>query len=344
MPDPSSLPASPARVHAYAGPWSLWGLGVGAVIVGEFGGWNHGLEAGGFGGLLVATLIVTVLYLCLAASLAELGTAMPFAGGAYAYARAALGPWAGYIAGLAQTIAYALTSAVAVVALGTVLGNRLHDVAGLDLPRPFWWLGLYGLIVSLNARGSALFFRVAVILASLALAVLAAFWALAAGVFDASLLLDSTPRPAGTPWLPNGTIGVAWAIPFAIWFYLAIEEVPLAAEETRDPGRDLPRGLFWGLGTLIVATLLTLFLNSGVAPGAKAVARSDEPLLHALSELIGAGPLTDWLPLLIGVGALSTAHSTLYAAGRGIFALRSEERRVGKECRRLCRSRWSPYH
>ncbi len=70
-----------------------------------------------------------------------------------------------------------------------------------------------------------------------------------------------------------------------------------------------------------MATLLTLFLNAGVPPGAKIVARSDEPLLHAFSELIGAGMLTDWLPLLIGVGALSTAHSTLYAAGRSIFAL-----------------------
>ena len=45
--------------------WSLWALGVGAVISGDFFGWNYGLATGGFGGLFVATLIVSVMYVCL---------------------------------------------------------------------------------------------------------------------------------------------------------------------------------------------------------------------------------------------------------------------------------------
>ena len=49
-------------LRRYAGVWSLWALGVGAVISGDFFGWNFGLAAGGFGGLLLATLIITVMY------------------------------------------------------------------------------------------------------------------------------------------------------------------------------------------------------------------------------------------------------------------------------------------
>ena len=45
-------------LRRYAGVWSLWALGVGAVISGDFFGWNYGLASGGFGGLLAATAII----------------------------------------------------------------------------------------------------------------------------------------------------------------------------------------------------------------------------------------------------------------------------------------------
>jgi ethanolamine permease len=50
-------------LRRFAGAWSLWALGVGAVISGDFFGWNYGLATGGFGGLFVATLLVSVMYI-----------------------------------------------------------------------------------------------------------------------------------------------------------------------------------------------------------------------------------------------------------------------------------------
>ena len=50
----------------------LAGLGVSYVISGDFAGWNFGLAEGGFGGLLIATLIVGTMYTCMVLSLAEL--------------------------------------------------------------------------------------------------------------------------------------------------------------------------------------------------------------------------------------------------------------------------------
>ena len=43
----------------------LWALGVGAVISGDYFGWNFGLEAGGFWGLAIATLVMAVMYVCM---------------------------------------------------------------------------------------------------------------------------------------------------------------------------------------------------------------------------------------------------------------------------------------
>ena len=77
------------RRHARVG--SLWALGVGAVISGDFFGWNFGLGAGGFGGMLIALVLATVMYAGLCFSIAELSPALPHTGGAYSFARAAFG-------------------------------------------------------------------------------------------------------------------------------------------------------------------------------------------------------------------------------------------------------------
>ena len=55
-------------LQRHAGVWSLWALGVAAVISGDFFGWNFGLDFG-FGGLLVATIVITVMYLGLCYSI-----------------------------------------------------------------------------------------------------------------------------------------------------------------------------------------------------------------------------------------------------------------------------------
>ena len=49
-------------LQRYAGIWSLWALGVGAVISGHFSGWNFGFATGGWGGLLVAGVIIAIMY------------------------------------------------------------------------------------------------------------------------------------------------------------------------------------------------------------------------------------------------------------------------------------------
>ncbi|MBC7359185.1 MAG: amino acid ABC transporter permease, partial [Desulfacinum sp.] len=64
----------------YARVWHLWALGVGAVISGDFFGWNFGLAAGGFGGLLLANVIITLMYLGLCFSIAEMTAALPHTG------------------------------------------------------------------------------------------------------------------------------------------------------------------------------------------------------------------------------------------------------------------------
>ena len=308
-------------LRRYAGVWSLWALGVGAVISGDFFGWNFGLGAGGFGGLLVATGIVAVMYLGICYSIAEMSPALPHTGGAYSFGRTALGPWGGFITGLAENIEYILTPAVIVVGIGGYMGAVFNSLLGVDIPAPVWWLIFYALFVGLNIVGVEVAFRFSVLITFLALAILLVFWVGAIPHFSWDAALNIAPVDDNSRFLPYGWGGIAQALPFAIWFYLAIEQLPLAAEESRNPRRDMPKALLWGILTLIVASALTLFLNAGIAPGAAAVGASDEPLFLAFTTIFGEGIGASALALAAVAGLVASFHTIIYAYGRNIYSL-----------------------
>lgn len=138
------------QLRRHARVWSLWALGVGAVISGDFFGWNFGLDAGGFWGLCIATVIITVMYGGLCYSIAEMSSALPHTGGAYSFGRSAMGPWGGFITGLGESIEYVLTPAVIVVGIGGYLGAIFGTP---DAFAPMWWLLAYVLFVGLNIWG-----------------------------------------------------------------------------------------------------------------------------------------------------------------------------------------------
>src|SRR5687768_10492994 len=75
----------------YAGPLLIWALGVGYVISGEYFSWNFGFDAGGFGGFLIATILMAVMYVTMIFCVSEMATSLPHTGGPYAFARRALG-------------------------------------------------------------------------------------------------------------------------------------------------------------------------------------------------------------------------------------------------------------
>ncbi len=304
-------------LRRHAGVWSLWALGVAAVISGDFFGWNFGLQYG-FGGLLVATVIITVMYFGLCYSIAEMSPALPHTGGAYSFARSAMGPWAGFATGVAETIEYVITPAVIVVGIGSYMSTIAADLFSISLSQPVWWLIFYAIFVGLNYVGVEASFRFTVVICFASLAILGVFFIGAIPNFDLSKwAIDAN----GGAWFIDGVKGVFYAFPFAIWFYLAIEELPLAAEESSDPKRDIPSGTIWGLRTLIVTAVLILFLNSGIDPGAKHIGNSSEPLLDGLKTIFGSGTSASVLGLIAVAGLVASFHTIIFAYGRNIFSL-----------------------
>ncbi len=306
-------------LRRFAGVGSLWALGVGAVISGDFFGWNFGLAAGGFGGLLIATAVITVMYAGLCFSIAEMAPALPHTGGAYSFARSAMGPWGAYVTGLAENMEYILTPAVIVVGIGGYLAAIFGTP---DAWAPLWWALCYVTFVGLNVAGVETSFRFTIGITLLALAILVIFWVGALWHFDLNrFALDTEPGADGSRWLPFGMAGVFGALPFAIWFYLAIEQLPLAAEESHDPKRDMPKAILLGLATLVVCAFATLILSAGISPGATALGTSDEPLFEGFKTIFGSGIGTRLLALVAVAGLVASFHTIVFAYGRQIFSL-----------------------
>jgi ethanolamine permease len=316
------------RLRRHAAFWSLWSLGVAAVISGDFYGWNLGLDAGGFGGLLLATVLITVMYYGLCFSIAEMSPALPHTGGAYSFARSALGPWGGFITGLAENMEYVITPAVVVSAMGLLMQDLvagLFDISGTPWWNSVitWWAVFYVVFVWINIVGIEATMRFTVLINVIALGILGFFFVsvLVSGKFDASLWTNIPPDEGGSSFLPHGIGGIFPAIPFAIWFYLAIEELPLAAEESHDPKRDVPRATLWGLTTLVLTGVLTLTLNTGVGGGAASLGTSATPLFDGFKGVFGEGTAAELLAL-IGLGGLIASFFTIiYAYGRNTFSL-----------------------
>jgi ethanolamine permease len=331
-------------LRRHAGMWSLWALGVGAVISGEYYGWNFGLGTGGFGGLAVAAVFMAIMYYGLVYSIAEMSPALPHTGGAYSFARSAMGPWGGFLTGLAENMEYVITPAVVVGAMGLLAqqivvglfsaGGHFDKAGSVVSPAwwnslPFWWALFYVIFVGINIIGIEATMRFTVTITVLSIAVLLFFFlaAIISGKLDFNLwtnVSSSGKEIAGGSgsFFPFGISGIFKSLPFAIWFFLAIEEVPLAAEESMDPRRDVPRGSVLAMHTLLIAAVLTLVFNTALPGGAFLYGSSGFPLLDGFKAIFGSAGKTAYvLGLLFEIGLIASFFTIIFAYGRNTFSL-----------------------
>ncbi|WP_339413212.1 ethanolamine permease [Pseudomonas sp. EA_35y_Pfl2_R5] len=295
----------------------LVGLGVAYVISGDYAGWNFGLAQGGWGGMFLATLLMALMYLCMCFSLAELSSMIPTAGGGYGFARSAFGPLGGFLTGTAILIEYAIAPAAIAVFIGAYC-ESLFGIGGWAI-----YLAFYVLFIGIHIFGVGEALKLMFIITAVAAIALGVFIVAMVPHFSVANLLDIpvTEAAGASSFLPFGYVGVWAAIPYAIWFFLAVEGVPLAAEETRNPQRDMPRGLIGAMLVLLAFALLILLIGPGGA-SAKALMASGNPLVEALTIAYGESTWMSSFVNLIGLaGLIASFFSIIYAYSRQIFAL-----------------------
>lgn len=293
----------------------LAGLGVSYVISGDYAGWNNGLAHGGFGGLLVAAVLIAGMYLAMVLGMAEMSSALPAAGGGYTFARRALGPWGGFATGTAILIEYSIAPA----AIATFIGGYVESLNLFGITDGWWvYLAVYALFIGIHLTGAGEALKAMLVITCIALVGLVVFAVSAVGLFDAGNLTDIAPTDAtgASSFLPFGLFGIWAAVPFAIWFFLAVEGVPLAAEEAREPEKNVPRGIIISMLVLLVTGATVLLLATG-ALGADELSTSGNPLVQALGDGTSA-KLVNYIGL---AGLVASFFSIMYAYSRQTFAL-----------------------
>ncbi len=298
-----------------AGWLLLAGLGVSYVISGDFAGWNFGIAEAGWGGFVIAAALMGLMYFTLVLSLAEMSAAIPAAGGGYSFARQAMGPVGGYMTGLAVLIEYAIAPAAIVI----FIGSAVESLLGFN--GPVVYAIFYAVFIGIHLAGVGEALKVMMVISGLAvLAILGTAVALI-GDFNAELLFDIAPTDAAgaSEFLPFGWYGVWAALPFAMWLFLAVEGVPLAAEEAKNPAKDVPKGIIGAMIFLLFTAALVVFILAGIT-GSEALGSSAVPLVDALNA--GGNPqLATLVNVLALAGLIASFFSIIYGYSRLVFAL-----------------------
>ena len=320
------------------GPWSLTALGIGAVIgsgiftvIGTaMAGQKfdtpevsntplihylltHTAMAGRPGaGPALAVSLILVAIVCVFTGLcyAELASMIPIAGSAYTYTYATLGELVAWIIGWDLILEYAFSNMSVSVGFAAhieallewfgihpplrwispaYLPTGLQDLAGNDLYKPGWHFGF-------NIPAFLVVMVLTVILVLIKIVAILAF------IFAAASFI----KPAyWHPFMPNGWTGMLSGGSIIFFTYIGFDSVSTAAEECKQPQRDLPFGI---LATLVACTLLyggVAIALSGIVPW-QSIMGDAAPVVNALKRLSttpGGGGLR-WVELIVLIGAM----------------------------------------
>jgi ethanolamine permease len=301
-------------VRALSG-WHLWGIAVGLVISGEYFGWSYGWAQAGTLGFLVTTVFIAVMYTTFIFSYTELTTAIPHAGGPFAYSYRAFGPLGGYVAGFATLVEFLFAPPAIALAIGAYLNVQFPEI-----PARTAAVGAYVLFMALNIAGVTIAATFELIVTVLAIIELLIFMGVVAPGFSATHYIAH--GWAGQDAFSLAAVpGIFGAIPFAIWFFLAIEGAAMAAEEARDPRRTIPRAYIGGITTLVLLAFGTMIFAGGVGDW-RNIANINDPLPQAMKVVVGSA--SGWLHLLVWIGLLgliASFHGIIMGYSRQLYAL-----------------------
>jgi APA family basic amino acid/polyamine antiporter len=322
------------HIHSALKPTLSWphlvGLGVGG-IVGTGIYTLTGVGAGLAGpGVMLSFVIAGLVCAAAALAYAEMSTMMPMAGSAYTYTYVALGELPAWVVGWTLILEYTVVcSAVAVGWSGYAAGviksagwgvpeMLLAGPAGgglINAPAILISIAVAGLL-ALGSRESA---TVNLILVMVKLVALAAFIALALPAFNADNFTPFMPYGFGAEEVDGAKRGVMAAAAIIFFAFYGFDAVSTAAEETRNPGRDLTIGI---IGSMLLCTLIYMAVAAAAlgASSWQALADSSEPLAQVLRNL--NHPLAATLIAGAAVVALPTViMAFMYGQSRIFFVM-----------------------
>jgi len=276
--------AEKKSLHRSLGAFQLTMLGVGAIIgTGIFVLTAEAAQKAG-PGMMLSFVIAGVVCALAALCYSEMSSMVPVSGSAYTYSYAVMGELLAWMVGWALVLEYAVAAGAVAVGWSGYFVGLLREMLGLDLGTAYTLGPIDGGIFNIPAFLIALLITwllvigtresafVSAILVAVKIAALSLFVVLALPVMNAENF---------EPFAPLGFVGISAAAASIFFAYVGFDAVSTAAEETKDPQRNMPIGL---IGSLAICTVFYILVASGVIGSVGA-----QPLVDAAGKGISPG-------------------------------------------------------
>jgi amino acid transporter, AAT family len=267
--------------------------------------------------VLVSYAIGALIALLLMGCLAEMTIAHPTSGSFGAYAEYYLGPLAGFLVRYAYWTCIVLAVGTEVTAVALYMRFWFPGVAG------GWWIvGFSAVLLAINARSVEVFGALEYWFSTIKVAALLVFVALAAYLLwrsPAGGAMGLRNYTAYGGFFPHGFWGAWVAVIVAVFSYLSIEMIAVAAGEAADPGVAVRRAFRSTVLRLILFYLLSLALILAVVPW-PAAGTQESPFVRVMRLLAVPGAAAIFNGVIL-VAALSAMNSQLYITTRMMFSL-----------------------
>ena len=286
----------------------IWAVAVGAVISGSYYGWNYIFASTNFTGALIAMAIATLFYIPFAFMFAELATAIPSSAGPAAYTEKAFGRGAGFFAGFS----YLVESLFCTPGICIAVGAYVHTLFPV-VPAVVASVVAYLIFLFINMRGIEAGQTIGLIVTIIGVAGVVLYAGVGLPRCDFTLL--------GKMGELGGVKGIFYAIPYAVWFYLAFEAGGMGAEECKNPAKDIPKGFIIGIFTLLIGGLLMLFTTAGALPKEE-ILKNDAPVANVINHIYGEGSVMGIVFIVIAmIGLVASLNGIIIGQSRQTYAL-----------------------
>ena len=324
----TALQAEAAGDHSLKralGPWNLTALGIGAIIGTGIFVLTGTVAAQNAGPAVVLSFVLAgVASIFAALCYSEFASLVPMAGSAYTYSYATLGEFVAWIIGWDLVLEYALSATTVAIGWSGYIVSFLKDF-GIHVPAQ--WQAARGTVVTLadGTTDVALFNLPAVLIIAIVTTLLVVgiresasvnnvivFIKLAVVILFIVMAAPHVNPDNWHPFIPENTgdrehfgfSGVVAGAAIVFFAYIGFDAVSTAAQEAKNPQRDMPIGI---IGSLIICTVLYIVV-AGIATGVVPYAQLDVPdPIAKVADRAGLG----WISSLIKLGAIAGLTSVI---------------------------------
>jgi len=283
---------------------TMMGIG-GAICAGVFVTLGYAATLAGTA-LIIAMFLCGVINLFTMLSYAELGAAIPSAGGEYTFAKASLGGFLSFATGWFEWISNMFYAAFSAVGFAYLIS---YVIPAVNVP--LIAILTIAVFAAIDFKGTKETGITQTILVIILLALL--------GLFIFLGLLSSTGRGSLELYAPGGFLGVLKASAFIFVVYLGGEAIAVAQAEIKDPGKTIPRAILLScLALIFIYTMIAFVVFKIVTP--ESLATQPSPLAYVAEQFLG--PLGVALVTIAGIiAALSSVNTSTMAHSRVAYAL-----------------------